>query len=82
MTFEWGFLFSKFMRIAMQSHPSLYYVMYLGTNSFAVQCSVFIGLLWFSFSDAGGNKHSYLVEIAVKLLKVILKKKAFQDHYD
>ena len=33
----------------MQCHPSLYYVMYLGTLSFAVQFNVFISLLWFLF---------------------------------
>ena len=30
------------MKIAMQCHPSLYYIMYLGTLSFAVQFIVFI----------------------------------------
>ena len=34
---------------AMQCHPSLYYVMYLGTLLFAVQFNVFISLLWFLF---------------------------------
>ena len=33
----------------MQCHPSLYYVMYLGTLLFAVQFNVFISLLWFLF---------------------------------
>ena len=33
----------------MQWHPSLYYVMYLGTLLFAVQFNVFISLLWFLF---------------------------------
>ena len=33
----------------MQCHPSLYYVMYLGTLSFAVQFNVFISLGWFLF---------------------------------
>ena len=49
MTFECCFLISKIMRIAMQCHPSLYYVMYLGTLLFAVQFNVFISLLWFLF---------------------------------
>ena len=46
MTFECCFLISKIMRIAMQCHPSLYYVMYLGTISFVVQFIVFISLLF------------------------------------
>ena len=50
----------------MQCHPSLYYVMYLGTLSFAVQHNVFISLLWFLFSYAAGNEHSKLVEIPVE----------------
>ena len=33
----------------MHCHPSLYYVMYLGTILFAVQFNVFISLLWFLF---------------------------------
>ena len=47
MTIECCFLISKIMRIAMQCHPSLYYVMYLGTLLFVVQFNVFISLLWF-----------------------------------
>ena len=49
MTFECCFLISKIMRIAMQCHPSLYYVMYLGTLLFAVQFNVFTSLIWFLF---------------------------------
>ena len=49
MTFEWCFLISN-MRIAMQCHPSLYYIMYLETLLFVVQCNVFISLLWFLLS--------------------------------
>ena len=47
MTFEWCFLISNIMRISMQCHHSLYYVIYLGTLVFAVQRNVFINLLWF-----------------------------------
>ena len=63
----------------MQCHPSLYYVMYLGTLLFAVQFNVFISLLWFLFvyylvlwflfivfSNAADNEHSKLVEIPVE----------------
>ena len=49
MTFEWCFLISN-MRIAMQCHPSLYYIMYLETLLFVVQCNVLISLLWFLLS--------------------------------
>ena len=49
MTFEWCFLISN-MRIAMQCHPSLYYIIYIGTLLFAVQRNVFISLLWFLLS--------------------------------
>ena len=49
MTFEWCFLISN-MRIAMQCHPSLYYVIYIGTLLFAVQRNAFISLLWFLLS--------------------------------
>ena len=47
MTFEWCFLISNIMRIAMQCHPLLYYIMYLETVLFVVQRNVFISLLWF-----------------------------------
>ena len=47
MTFGWCFLISKIMRIGMQCHPSLYYVMCVGTILFVVQRNVFISLLWF-----------------------------------
>ena len=56
----------------MQCHPSLYYVMYLGTLLFAVQFNVFISLLWFLFivyylfRGAAYSEHSYLVEIVVE----------------
>ena len=62
------------MKIAMQCRLLLFYVMYLVTILFALQHNLFISLLWFSFSDAAGNEHSYLVEIPVV-------KKAFQNHY-
>ena len=41
--------FHSIMTIAMQCHPSLYYVRYIGTLLFAVQVNVFISLLWFIF---------------------------------
>ena len=66
MTIEWCFLISKITRIAIQCHPSLYYVKHFGTILFAVQRNVFISLLWFLFRDAAGNKHSWLVEIPVE----------------
>ena len=47
MTFEWYILISNIMRIAIQCHPSLCYVMYLGTLLFVVQRNVFISLSWF-----------------------------------
>ena len=50
----------------MQCYSSLYYVMYLRTLLFSVQRNVLISLLWFLFSDAAGNEHSYLVEIPVE----------------
>ena len=51
--------FHSIMRIAMQCHPSLYYVMYLGTLLFAVQFNVFISLLFtIFFSDAAYNEYS------------------------
>ena len=66
MTFEWCFLISKIMKIAMQYYPSLYYVMYIGTLLFAVQCNVFMSLLWFLFIDAARKEHSQLVHIRVE----------------
>ena len=66
MTFECCSMISKIMRIAIQCHPSLDYVMYLGPLLFAVQRNVFISLLWFLFSDAASNEHSQLVEIPVE----------------
>ena len=33
----------------MRCHPSLYYVMHLGTLLFALQLNVFISLVWFLF---------------------------------
>ena len=63
LTFEWCFLISKIMKIAIQCYPSQYYVMYFWTNSFTVKCNVFISLLWLLFSDAAGNQHNQLVEI-------------------
>ena len=50
MTFEWCILISNIMRIAIQCHPSLYYVMYLGTLLFVVQRNVFISLSQFLLS--------------------------------
>ena len=47
------------MRIAVQCHPSLYYVMYPGTLLFPVQLNVFISLLWFLFIVK--NLKSFLV---------------------
>ena len=52
MTFEWCFLIQSIMRIAIQCHSSMYYIIYLGTFSFAVRFNVFISfisLLWFLF---------------------------------
>ena len=71
------FDFHSIIRIAMQYHPSLYYVMYLGTLLCAVQPNVFISLLWFLFivycllsffGDAAYSEYSYLVEIVVDLI--------------
>ena len=50
MTFEWCILISNIMRIGIQCHPSLYYVMYLGALLFVVQRNVFISLSWFLLS--------------------------------
>ena len=68
----------------MQCYPSVYYVMYLGTLSFAVQRNIFIRLLWFLLRDAAGSEHCLLVEIPVKrsTFKCNIQKQAFQDHYN
>ena len=65
MTFECCFLISKIMGMVMQCYLSLYYVMFLRTLLFAVQCNVFISFLWCLFS-AAGNEYSYFVEIPVE----------------
>ena len=60
------------MRITMQCHPSLCYVMYLGTFLFAVQFNAFVSLLWFLFIAyyrflvMQQKTNSYLVEIPVE----------------
>ena len=48
-TFKCCCLISNIMRIAMQCHPSQYYVMYLRTLLFAVQFNVSISFLWLLF---------------------------------
>ena len=40
--------------------------MYIGTLLFAVQCNVFMSLLWFLFIDAARKEHSQLVHIRVE----------------
>ena len=91
MTFECCFLISKIMRIAMQCHPSLYYVMYLGTLLFAVQRNIFISL---SFLFVYLFIHLLLVMQQVRstvsllefqqyvLFSSVIFKKAFQDQYN
>ena len=61
------------MRTAVQYHPSLYYVTYLGTLLFAVQLNVFTSLLWLLFIVCylflvmqQDTEHSQLVEILVE----------------
>ena len=91
MTFAWCLLISKIMRIAMQYHPSLYYVMYLGTLLFAVQRNVFISL---SFLFVYLFIHLLLVITPLRstvsllefqqyvLFSSVIFKKAFQDQYN
>ena len=75
----------------MECHPSLYYLMYLGTLLFAVQVNVFINLLLFLFAvyylflllmQQITNTVSLLkFQYNVQFSSVIFRK-AFQGHYN
>ena len=54
----------------MQYHPSLYYVMHLGTLLFAVQFNVFISLLWILFIVYNLFLVMQHIENTVSLLKL------------